>query len=88
MKSIEFEPFSTEGLRCVFGPLLSQARVQLGVSQREIAELTNYSARNIGKIEKGGQEPGVMTALMMVVATGCDVKAFFDKLQSISPPRE
>lgn len=80
---VDFAPFSVEEIRCPFGVLLLQARLETGVSQKIIAEAAAYNLRNMGKVEKGEQEPGVMTALAMVDATGCDVRGFWTKLQAI-----
>ena len=67
-------------VRYVFGPLLRQCRVKQGFSQKHVAEIACYSLRNFIKIEKGIQEPGVMTALAMVVAVKVGVRSFFNCL--------
>lgn len=71
------------GVRCIFGPLFLQARQQTGVTQRIIADFVGYSLRNMGKIEKGQQEPGVMIALGMIGATGVDIRSFFSTLHEV-----
>lgn len=63
---------------CPFGPLLKEVRVFYGVSQKTVAEKAGYHLRNMLEVEKGEREPGVMTALAMVTATGGDVKWFFN----------
>lgn len=68
---------------CPFGPLLKEVRVFYGVSQKNVAEKAGYHLRNMLEVEKGEREPGVMTALAMVAATGCDVGMFFERLYSI-----
>lgn len=69
-----------EVVRYVFGPLLRQCRVKQGFSQKHATEIACYSLRNFVKVEKGIQEPGVMTALAMVVAVKVDVRSFFNCL--------
>ncbi len=81
MPPIDMAALRAEGVRCPFGPLLLQVRLHNGVSQRSIAELSGYNLRNMGKVEKGQQEPGIMTALEMVAAAGGEVGAFFRILQ-------
>jgi transcriptional regulator with XRE-family HTH domain len=65
--------------KCPFGPLFKQARLSRKVSQRKAAEAAQYSLRNLFAVESGNQEPGVMTALAMVGAVGCDVAWFFNQ---------
>jgi transcriptional regulator with XRE-family HTH domain len=81
-QAMEVEPADllTEGQtpRCFFGPLLLQARLRRGISRKTIAERTGYHLRNMARVEKGQQEPGVMKALSMVVAAEADVRGFFD----------
>lgn len=81
---VELRSFSVEGLRCPFGPLLLQARLATGMAQRHLVEILGYNLRNMGKVERGEQEPGVMTALYMVVASGADVRSFFSTLGAYS----
>lgn len=81
MPEIDMAALSAEGVRCPFGPLLLQVRLHNGVPQRQIAEIAGYNLRNMGKVEKGQQEPGIMTALDMVAAAGGEVGAFFAVLR-------
>ena len=67
-------------VRYMFGPFLRQYRNRQGIPQKHVAEIACYSLRNLVKVEKGEQEPGVMTALAMVVAVKADVKSFFNHL--------
>jgi DNA-binding XRE family transcriptional regulator len=73
-----------EGVKCLFGPLLRQARLAAGLSQDAMLQKVQYDLRNIGAVEKGRQEPGVMLALGMVTATGADVRMFFDALHALA----
>ena len=64
-----------------FGTLLKHYRVQLGISQRALANMANYNLRNMAKVEKGEQEPGVMMALRLVCGLGeQNVREFFNIL--------
>ena len=81
--AVDFAPYTVEGLRCPFGPLLLQVRLATSVTQKTIAEKTGYNLRNMNKVEKGEQEPGVMTALYMVVAAGGDVRCFWTQLMEL-----
>ena len=69
----------SEGSLCPFGPLFHAVRTMMNVSQQKVASYANYHPRNILEVEKGKREPGVMTALALVCATGCDVRYFFNK---------
>lgn len=66
--------------RVFFGIWIKETRLAHGVSQRILAESACYHLRNMLEVESGRREPGVMTALTMVCATGCDVVYFFDTL--------
>lgn len=80
MPDVDMAALRAEGVRCPFGPLLLQVRLHNGIPQRQIAEIAGYNLRNMGKVEKGQQEPGIMTALDMVAAAGGEVGAFFGVL--------
>lgn len=73
-------PEMEEGATCPFGPLLAQARKARGVSQTAMAKTAKYNLRNVNAVEKGRQEPGVMSALSLVAATGVDIREFFNRL--------
>lgn len=75
-------PLLREGQKSLFGPLLGQARLATAVSQTAMAKATGYNLRNMSVVEKGLQEPGVMTALALVMATGADVEVFFRTLHA------
>lgn len=77
-------PEATEGLKSLFGPLLAQARQAVGMSQTAMAKYAGYNLRNINAVEKGKQEPGVMSALALVTATGVDIREFFDQLHQFA----
>lgn len=66
--------------RSLFGHFLVQARVAAGMSQTAMARSANYSLRNINAVEKGQQDPGIVTALALVMSTGADVRGFFAAL--------
>lgn len=71
-----------EGQKSLFGPLLTQARLAAQVSQTAMARAAGYSLRNMSVVEKGLQEPGVVTALALVMTTGVDVEDFFRTLHA------
>lgn len=73
-------PDTQEIPKSLFGPLLLQARVASCISQTAMAKAAGYNLRNINAVERGKQEPGIITALSLVLATGVDVKEFFNTL--------
>ena len=76
---------AVEELKSIFGPLLAQARLAVGMSQTAMAKSAGYNnLRNVNAVEKGQQEPGVMSALALVAATGVDIREFFDQLHHAS----
>ncbi|MBB5144328.1 helix-turn-helix domain-containing protein [Desulfovibrio intestinalis] len=77
-------PEVEEDIKCLFGPLLAQARVAGGVSQTAMAKTAKYNLRNVNAVEKGRQEPGVMSALALVAATGVGIRDFFNSLSEFS----
>lgn len=77
-------PEVEEDTKCLFGPLLAQARVAGGVSQTAMAKTAKYNLRNVNAVEKGRQEPGVMSALALVAATGVGIRDFFNSLCEFS----
>jgi DNA-binding XRE family transcriptional regulator len=76
--------FCGEDDSCVFGPFLKSVRVKFNVSQQAIARFAKYHIRNILEVESGRREPGAMTALALVCATGCDVAWFFNQLAKLA----
>ena len=73
-------PVWEEGQKSLFGPLLAQARRAGAVSQTAMAKAAHYGLRNMNVVERGAQEPGIMTALALVMTTGVDVEEFFNIL--------
>ena len=71
-----------EGPKSLFGPLLAQARLAGAISQTAMAKAAGYTLSNINAVEKGRQEPGIMTALALVMTTGVDVREFFTTLHT------
>lgn len=74
------KPAPDTGRKSIFGLMLNQARVATGVSQTTMASAAAYSLRNINYVEKGRQEPGIMTALALVMALGVNTGVFFNEL--------
>lgn len=80
---IDFDrPFLADTQKSLFGTLLYRIRTQAKVSQTAMAKACNYNLRNINIVEKSMQEPGIMTALGLVLTTGVNVKDFFNRLYS------
>ena len=75
-------PLLKEGQKSLFGLFLVQARLAGVVSQTAMAKAANYNLRNINGVENGRQEPGIMTALALVMTTGVDVREFFNILHA------
>lgn len=73
-------PQMREGQKSLFGLFLVQARVAGAVSQTAMAKAADYNLRNINGVESGRQDPGIMTALALVMATGVNVEEFFSTL--------
>lgn len=80
LQRIEHIHDTMSSVPCPFGPLLKEVRVFYGVSQKIVAEKAEYHLRNMLEVEKGEREPGVMTALAMVAATGGDVGRLMKQL--------
>lgn len=78
------KPEAAEGMRSFFGPLLVQARQAAGMSQTAMARRAGYNLRNVNTVERGRQEPGVMSALALAAATGVEVGDFFAHLALFS----
>lgn len=83
----KYEKAQLEGVKCLFGPLIHQARLAAEISQAEVAQKVQYNLRNVGAVEKGKQEPGVMVALGMVTATEANVETFFNMLHELASAR-
>ncbi len=72
--------------KSLFGLLFREFRVMHKVTQQKVSEFTSYSIRNIQKVERGEQDPNVMTALSMVCAVAqraeVNIDMFFAFYQS------
>lgn len=66
--------------KAMYGKLLREIRLANGITQMTVAKAANYNLRNILNVETKGQEPGIMTAIALVAATGCPVGIFFEVL--------
>lgn len=66
--------------KAMYGRLLKEVRVMNGITQKRVAKAANYNLRNILNVETKGQEPGIITAIALVAATGCPVGIFFQVL--------
>jgi DNA-binding XRE family transcriptional regulator len=76
-------PLEKSEVKSIFGLMFKEVRLHYGTTQKAVAENARYNLRNLLNVESGNQEPGIMTALAMVCATGADVEAFFDKLHQL-----
>lgn len=70
-------------VKCPFGVLFKQIRLENEISQSAVAKKVGYSLRNMNAVESGKQEPGVMTALNMVGAIDADICQFFNTLAEV-----
>ncbi|HZF61354.1 MAG TPA: hypothetical protein VEZ52_07000 [Desulfovibrio sp.] len=52
--------------------------------QAAMAKRAGYNLRNVNAVEKGQQEPGVISALALVAETGVYIHEFFDQLHQVS----
>lgn len=66
--------------KSLFGLFLVQARKASAISQTAMARGAGYNLRNINGVESGRQDPGIMTALALVMTTGVDICVFFRNL--------
>jgi len=80
IKGLQLPTEKRHEIKSIFGLLFKKVRLYYGVTQKVVAGSAQYNLRNLLNVENGQQEPGIMTALAMVCATGVDVKAFFGKL--------
>lgn len=62
----------------IFGALLKQARIANKKTQLQVAETAGYTTRSLILVEQGKQEPGLVSAMKLVVATDASVNNFFD----------
>lgn len=56
-----------------FGEKVRSARIELGLSQENIAELAQMHVTNYGKIERGIANPSLVTILRIASVLGTDV---------------
>jgi predicted transcriptional regulator len=52
---------------------VSERRTELGLSQRELAELTGTTQSAIARLEAGGRPPRIDTLLRIATALDCDL---------------
>jgi DNA-binding XRE family transcriptional regulator len=83
--SVMYQPLGyVDGMKSFLGPSLAQARLAVGMSRTAMAKSAGYNLCNIIAIKKGKQEPGAMSALALVAATGVDIREFFDHLHRLA----
>lgn len=74
------KPILKNGQKSYFGPLFSGLRISAGLSQNAVANNSGYNLRNLNAVEKGLQEPRIITALSLVISAGGNVRGFFNQL--------
>ncbi len=78
---------NTSEIKSLFGFLFREFRILHKVTQQKVSEFTEYSIRNIQKVEAGTQDPNVMTALKMLCSIShiknVDIDVFFNAYQQI-----
>lgn len=57
--------------------ILKQTRVKRGLTQVQVAEKAQITERNYQRIEQGGQEPKIKTALLIAQALNTPVEFLF-----------
>ena len=75
--SDDFSGIFSSQVRCLFGPFFKMVRLQRQISQKIVSDAAGCDLRNMLNVESGQQEPGIMTALSMVIALGVNVGDFF-----------
>ena len=66
---------STSPAATHFGEMVRRARIELGLSQENVAELAQMHVTNYGKIERGIANPSLVTILRIASVLGVDVAA-------------
>ncbi|HEY0248712.1 MAG TPA: helix-turn-helix transcriptional regulator [Gryllotalpicola sp.] len=56
-----------------FGEQLRQARLERGITQEELANLTGMHSSNVGRIERGAANPSLSTMARLAHALGTDL---------------
>lgn len=68
----------------ILGERLRARRLDLGLSQYEVAHLSQVDLANYGKLERGVGNPTLMTLLQLAVTLEAEPSALFDGLASES----
>jgi transcriptional regulator with XRE-family HTH domain len=81
------DPYAAERARLlkVFGEKLRAERERLDLSQREFAAITGLHRNEIGYLERGEQEPYLLTLLVLADALRVPLK---DLTEGVPAPRE
>ena len=67
----------------LFGLLLRGVRLAMGRTQAQVAEAACYTTRSMILVEKGRQEPGLVSALRLAAGTGCGLNCYFDAYEEL-----
>jgi transcriptional regulator with XRE-family HTH domain len=71
-----------------FGERVRSARIELGLSQENIAELAQMHVTNYGRIERGVANPSLVTILRIASVLGTDVATLTAGLSRDDLPEE
>ncbi len=84
----EHDPYTVERawLLLTFGENVRGLREQRGLSQERLAEVANIHRNEIGIVERGKCEPGLL--VLLVLADMFEYDSFWELLKSLPVPRE
>lgn len=72
------EPLSQAAL--IFGSRVRSVRIELGLSQENVADLAQMHVTNYGKIERGVANPSLVTILRIASVLGVDIATLTSEL--------
>ena len=72
----------------IFGSRVRSARIELGLSQENVADLAQLHVTNFGKVERGLCNPSLLTLVRIASALGTDVAALADGIAGHHLPDE
>lgn len=75
-ESADITTIEVEALGAQIGAKIKKHRLALGMTQKELAELSTVSQEGISKIERGDANPRFITVAMLCHALGIAMKEF------------
>ena len=72
---------SPQSNELVFGLLLKQKRIKMGMSQEALSEISGISRSYISKLEKGDIDPGLYSMMKLASALKIKISHFVDELE-------